>query len=138
MLEDSFTISFLPDLDKASDTRKANLCRTWKNAVTNDYGCFVVNLHDFVAHEGKKVYPRVQIKCALVYPKVYYDFDIYTANSDKGSPIDLNSHNFDVHECAPNVMLMVEHHLRDYIKNYGIKDKLINSALEAMRKDITE
>ena len=47
-------LSFLQDLDRASDTRKANLCRTWKNALKNDCGVFIENSMDFEAHEGKK------------------------------------------------------------------------------------
>ena len=35
MLTDTETISFLPMLDKASDTKKPNLCTSWKNAVLN-------------------------------------------------------------------------------------------------------
>ena len=44
-------LSLLPDLDRASDKRKANLCRTWKNALKNDCGVFIENRMDFEAHE---------------------------------------------------------------------------------------
>ena len=131
-------LSMLPDLDRASDTREANLCRTWKNAQENDRGVLTINSYEFVAKDGKKISPRVAIECAMVYPKVYYAFSVDTSTSGQGSPVCKDySHNFDVHECAPNVMLMVEQNLRRITDRYHIKDSVVNNALEQMRKSIT-
>ena len=131
-------LSLLPDLDKASDTRKANLCRTWKNSLKNDCGVFIENRMDFEAHEGKRIYPYIRICCALKYPWVFYDFDVQDMTKGKGSPCDELSPRFDVHECAPNVMLMVEQHLRDYVKGYGVTEKLIQNVLKQMEKSIND
>ena len=130
-------MSFLADLDRASDTRKANLCRTWKNAEANDYGVLTINRHDFVAKDGKKIYPRIAINCAMVYPKVYYAFSVDTHTSGQSSPVCKDySPNFDVHEHPANVMLMVEQHLRRITDKYHIKDALVESVLEQMRESI--
>lgn len=132
-------MSFLADLDRASDTRKANLCRTWKNAEENDCGVLTINRHDFVAKDGKKIYPRIAIKCAMVYPKVYYEFSVDTSTSGQSYPVCKDySPNFDVHEHAANVMLMVEQHLRRITDKYHIKDALVESVLEQMRESIKE
>lgn len=139
MLADTETISLLPDLDRASDTRKANLCRTWKNAEENDCGVLTINTKEFEAREKNRFAPMVRITCALVYPNVYYNFDVMASESGHASPCDRQySPKFDVHECAPNVMLMVEHHLRDYVKGFGINEKFIESVLQQMRKSIEE
>lgn len=132
-------LSLLADLDRASDTLKQNLCRTWKNAQENDCGVLTINRHDFVAKDGKKSFPRIAIECAMVYPKVYYEFSVDTPTSGQGSPVCKDySLNFDVHEHPANVMLMVEQNLRRITDRYHIKDAVVNNALEQMRKGITE
>ena len=137
MMFKSDTMSFLGELDRASDSRKANLCRTWKNAQENDCGVLTINRHDFEARDGKKFAPRVRICCALVYPKVYYNFDVDTPSSGQGSTVDCKfSPNFDVHEHPANVMLMVEQNLRRITDKYHIKETLVKSVLEQMRESI--
>ena len=132
-------MDFLADLDRASDRRKANLCRTWQNSEENDCGVLVFNRHDFVAKDGKKAYPRIAIKCAMVYPKVYYAFSVDTPTSGQGSPVCKDySHNFDIHEHVANVMLMVEHNLRDITDKYHIKESLVENVLQQMRESITK
>ena len=99
MLADTETISFLPMLDQASDTRNANLCRTWKNALMNEHGVYIENRIDIDVYKSKnKCYPRITIHCALVYPKVYYSFDIMGATCGGGGYPGHGSRNFDVHE----------------------------------------
>lgn len=128
-------LSLLPDLDRASDTRKANLCRTWKNAIKGDY-VYVENLYRF--KEGKDLAQYVEINCALCYPKVYYTFDITDGVGGRFSlPAECDS-NFDVHECTPNVMLMVEHALRDACRGYKVKESFIKGALRKMELSIKE
>ena len=132
-------MSFLADLDRASDTRKANLCRTWKNAEANDCDVLTINAKEFEARDGKKFAPSVRITCALVYPKVYYNFDVMAPNSGQGSPCEKDfSPNFDVHEHAANVMLMVEQHLRKITDKYHTPEKLVKNVLEQMRTSIEE
>ena len=132
-------MSFLQDLDRASDTRKANLCRTWQNAVENEFGVLTINRHEFVAKDGKKNYPRIEINCAMVYPKVYYAFSVETPTSGQGSPVCKDySPNFDVHEHPANVMLMVEQHLRRITDKYHINETLVESVLKQMTESITE
>lgn len=132
-------LSLLPDLDRASDSSKQNLCATWKNARANDCDVLTENMMEFEARTGKKIYPCVRIKCALVYPKVYYECDVQDVTAVRGSPVmQKYSPNFDVHECAPNVMLMVEHFVRDVCRGYKVTEKLITDALDKMEKSIKE
>lgn len=139
MIDECGTLDFLAELDKASDTRKQNLCSTWKNARANDCDVLVENTMEFEARTGKKIYPCVRIKCALIYPKVYYECDVQDATAGRGSPVTQKySPNFDVHECAPNVMLMVEHFVRDVCKGYKVTEKLITDALNKMELSIKE
>ena len=130
-------LSFLSDLDRASDTRKPNLCKNWKNAIMNDCGVFVENRVDIVVYKTtKKIYPRVTIHCALEYPKVYYSFDAMGNTAGGGGYPGRDSHNFDVHEHAANVALMVEHELRDRVKSYEITDKMIDECIEKFKTAI--
>ena len=139
MVDECGTLDFLADLDKASDTRKQNLCSTWKNARANDCDVLVENMMEFEARTGKKIYPCVRIKCALIYPKVYYECDVQDVTAGRGSPVmQKYSPNFDVHECAPNVMLMVEHFVRRVCKGYKVTEKLITDALKKMELSIKE
>ena len=132
-------LSLLPDLDRASDKHKANLCRTWKNALKNDCGVLVENMMEFEARTGKKNYPCVRIKCALIYPKVYYECDVQDVTEGRGCPVmQKYSPNFDVHECAPNVMLIVEHFVRDVCRGYKVTEELITDALKKMELSIKE
>ena len=130
-------LSILPDLDRASDTREANLCRSWKNAVLNDCGVFVENRVDIVVYKTtKKIYPRVIIHCALEYPKVYFSFNVMGNTAGGGGYPGRDSHNFDVHEHAANVALMVEHELRDRVKSYEITNKMIDECIEKFKAAI--
>lgn len=130
-------LSFLPDLDRASDTRTANLCRSWNNAVLNDCGVFVDNRVDITVRKtSKKSYPSVTIHCALDYPKVYYSFDAMGNTAGGGGYPGRYSSNFDVHEHAANVALMVEHELRDRVKSYEITDKMIDECIEKFKAAI--
>ena len=139
MTDECGTLDFLADLDRASDSRKQNLCATWKNARANDCDVLTENMMEFEARTGKKIYPCVRIKCALVYPKVYYECDVQDVTDGRGSPVmQKYSPNFDVHESAPNVMLMVEHFVRDVCRGYKVTEKLITDALDKMEKSIKE
>lgn len=129
---ESSTISFLADLDKASDSRKANLCRSWKNAVLNEHGVYIDNRIDIDKYKTKKrVYPRITIHCALEYPKVYYSFDVIGENRCGGGLPGKESRNFDVHEHEANVALMVEQALREKITDdHKIPEKMIREVIE--------
>lgn len=48
------------------------------------------------------------------------------------------SPNFDVHECATNVMLMVERFVRNVCRGYKVTEKLITDALKKMELSIKE
>lgn len=131
-------LSFLHDLDRASDTRTANLCHSWSNAVLNDCGVFVDNRVDITVRKTtKKSYPSVTIHCALDYPKVYYSFDAMGNTAGGGGYPGRNSSNFDVHEHAENVTLMMEHHLRDRVKSYEITEKMIGDCIKKFKDAIT-
>lgn len=131
-------ISFLPDLDRASDTRKANLCRSWKNAVLNEFGVFIDNRIDIEVTKTKKTcYPRVTIHIALEYPKVYYEFDICGMSAGGGAFPGHDSRNFDVHEHVSNVALMMEHELRDKVNGKDITKKMISECVEKFKDAIT-
>lgn len=135
---ESSTISFLADLDKASDSRKANLCRSWKNAVLNDCGVFIENRVDIDVYKSKSsFYPRVTIHCALEYPKVFNSFDVCGLSAGGGCYPGRNSQNFDVHEHAANVALMMEHNLRARVKGKDITDKMIDECIEKFKEAIT-
>ena len=139
MLADTETISFLPMLDAASDSREQNLCRTWKNAVINDCGVFVENRIDIEKRKSKnKCYPQITIHCALEYPKVYYSFEIMGLTCGGGCYPGHDSRNFDVHEHAANVCLMVEHELRSKIKSeHKIPEKMISEIIDEFKNAIT-
>ena len=79
-------LSLLSDLDRASYSRKQNLCATWKNARANDCDVLTENMMEFEARTDKRIYPCVRIKCALVYPKVYYECDVQDVTAGRGSP----------------------------------------------------
>lgn len=132
------TISFLPQLDMASDSRKANLCRSWKNAVMNKYGVYVDNRIDIDKYKTKnRVFPRITIHCALEYPKVYYSFDVMGENRGGGGFPGKGSSNFDVHEHEANVVLMVEQALRKKITDdHKIPEKMIREVIEDFKAAI--
>lgn len=137
-LHDSDTISFLPDLDRASDTREVNLCRSWKNAIMNEHGVFIDNRIDIFVYKSKsKCYPRITIHCALEYPRVYYSFDAMGKSAGGGGLPGRDSRNFDVHEHAANVALMMEHELRAKVKSYEIPEKMIMECVEKFKAAIT-
>ena len=131
-------LSMLLDLDRASDTRKANLCRSWKNAVLNEFGVFIDNRIDIEVTKTKKTfYPRVTIHLALEYPKVYYEFDICGICAGGGAFPGHDSRNFDVHEHVSNVALMMEHELRDKVNGKDITEKMISECIEKFKDAIT-
>lgn len=132
-------LSFLSDLDRASDTRKPNLCTSWKNAIMNEHGVFIDNRIDIDVYKSKsKCYPRITIHCALEYPLVYYSFDLMGENCGGGCYPGYGSSNFDVHEHFANVALMVEQNLRSHIsKDHKIPEKMIREAIDEFQKAIT-
>lgn len=132
-------LSFLSDLDRASDTRKQNLCTSWKNAIMNEHGVFIDNRIDIDVYKSKsKCYPRITIHCALEYPRVYYSFDLMGENCGGGCYPGYGSSNFDVHEHFANVALMVEQNLRSHIsKDHKIPEKMIREAIDKFQKAIT-
>ena len=132
-------LSFLSDLDAASDTRKPNLCTSWKNAIMNEHGVFIDNRIDIDVYKSKsKCYPRITIHCALEYPKVYYSFDLMGENCGGDGCPGYGSSNFDVHEHFANVALMVEQNLRSHIsKDHKIPEKMIREAIDKFQKAIT-
>lgn len=132
-------LSMLPDLDRASDTREANLCRSWKNAVLNDCDVFIENRIDIEVTKSKKTcYPRITIHCAMEYPKVYYSFDIMGPTCVGGGYPGHDSRNFDVHEHAANVCLMVEHELRSKIRSeHKIPENMISEIIDDFKNAIT-
>ena len=138
MLAYTDTISFLPNLDRASDSRMANLCRTWKNSniPSAQSGVFYDNMKTFEA-KGKGLV-HVIIHASMIYPKVYYCFDVADNDGACCSYPSFKDKNFDVHEHAENVMLMVEHALNDFAKGYKVTKKLITTALSKMKESITE
>lgn len=128
-------ISLLPDLDRASDPHRPNLCRTWPNAMLNDCGVYTDGRRDF---DARKSYCEVTIHCAMVYPKVYYSFWLQSMSAGRGKlPSDMDD-NFDVHEIAANVMLMVEHSLAQHIGKNQTMQKLMREALVKMEKALKE
>ena len=129
------TISLLPDLERASDTRKPNVCRRWNNALRNDCGVLTHNVRKFARHRGCA---WLVIKVALIYPNVFFSFDISDAKSGEGNPLYEGSENFNVHDHPANAMLMVEHALRNACERYNVKEEMIVGALEDMRAAITE
>ena len=134
---ESVQIDFFGTLDRASDTRKPNLCRTWENAVLNDCGVFVEGMRTFEA-KAKKGCRCVEIHCAMEYPKVYYTFGAMGESAGFGSYPGRNDQNFDVHEHAANVMLMVEQSLMRHFKEKTPMAKLAQEALEMMENAIKE
>lgn len=129
-------LSFLSDLDAASDTRKPNLCKTWKNAVMNEYGVFSVNRMDFEAHDKKRTFPNVEIHCAMEYPRVYVSFSLMGMSAGGGSYPNRDDMNFDVHEHPANVRIMIEHALAPKVGNDKKMQKLMREALDKMEKSI--
>lgn len=135
---DALQLDIFAELEKASDSRKANLCRSWKNAVLNDCGVFIENRVDIEVTKTKKTfYPRVTIHCAMEYPKVYYSFDICGLSAGGGGYPGHDSRNFDVHEHVSNVALMMEHELRARAKGKDITDKMINECVGKFKTAIT-
>lgn len=128
-------LSMLSELDRASDTREPNLCRTWKNAVFDPCGIFWENMMSFRAQESHKI---VTIHVALEYPKAYYSFTICGSNAGGGEYPRRTSENFDVHDHASNVMLMVEHSLASHIGKDKTMQRLMREALDAMEESIKE
>lgn len=129
------TISLLPDLDRASDTRKPNVCRRWNNSLCNENGVLTQNVRKFARLRGGA---WLVIKVALIYPKVFFSFDVSDAKGGEGNPLFEGSENFNVHEHPANAMLMVEHALRNACERYNVKEEMIVGALEDMRAAITE
>lgn len=129
------TISLFPDLDRASDTRKPNVCRRWNNALRNDYGVLTQNVRKFARSRGCS---WVVIKVALIYPNVFFSFDVSDAKCGESHPLMEGSENFNVHDHPSNAMLMVEHALRNACERYNVKEEMIVGVLEDMRASITE
>lgn len=130
-------LSLLPDLDRASDERKPNLCNGWNNAILNENGVFIENRVDIEVYKTKKLfYPRITIHLALEYPKVYYSFDVCGANSGGGGYPSRNSNNFDVHEHVNNVALMMEHALRSRANKHGITANMIDDCINKFKDAI--
>lgn len=135
---DAVQLDMFAELEKVSDSRKPNLCKTWKNAILNDCGVFIENRVDIDVYKSKsKFYPRVTIHCAMEYPKVYYSFDVCGLSAGGGGYPGRGSRNFDVHEHAANVALMVEHGLRDRVKTDEIPNKMIDECIEKFKEAIT-
>lgn len=135
---DAVQLDLFTELEKVSDSRKQNLCKTWKNAILNDCGVFIENRVDIDVYKSKsKFYPRVTIHCALEYPKVFYSFDITGLNAGGGGLPGRGSRNFDVHEHVSNVALMIEHDLRAKAEGKDIPDKMINECIEKFKTAIT-
>jgi hypothetical protein len=128
-------LSMLADLDRASDTREPNLCRTWKNAMLNDCDVYANNVHEF---RGQKGYQYVEIVCAMEYPKVYYAFSAMNRTEGFGSYPSHYDPSFDVHEHPANVMLMVEQALAPRLWGDKTMLKLMREALDKMEKSIKE
>ena len=126
-------LSMLADLDRASDRFKANLCRTWPNALVNDCDVFDKGMRTFFAKKGDQ---SVEIHCALEYPKVYFSFSLENKTAGGGWYPSRNDENFDVYEHPANVMLMVEHSLAHRIGKERTMQKLMREALDKMEKAI--
>ena len=128
-------LSMLADLDRASDTREPNLCKTWQNAVLNDCDVFVNGMRTFTAKKGCQ---SVEIHCALEYPNVYFSFSLMNGTAGGGWYPSRDDENFDVHEHASNVMLMVEHSLASHIGKDKTMQRLMREALDKMETEIKE
>ena len=128
-------LSMLADLDRASDTREPNLCKTWQNAMLNECDVFVNGMRTFTA---KKRNQSVEIHCALEYPNVYFSFSWMNKTSGGGWYPSRDAENFDVHEHASNVMLMVEHSLSSCIGKNKTMQRLMREALDKMETEIKE
>ncbi len=105
----------------------------------NEHGVFTENRIDIDVYKSKDyVYPRITIHCALEYPKVYYSFDIMgEKRGERGYP-GYGSRNFDVHEHAENITLMMEHELRSHIfKDHNIPEKMVCEAIKKFKIAIT-
>lgn len=135
---DAVQLDLFAELEKVSDSRRPNLCRSWKNAILNDCGVFIENRVDIEVTKTKKTfYPRVTIHCAMEYPKVYYSFDICGLSAEGGGYPGHDSRHFDVHEHVSNVALMMEHELRARAKGKDITNKMINECVEKFKTAIT-
>lgn len=134
---DAIQLDIFAALEKASDTRPQNLCKTWENAVLNDCGVFVEGMRTFEAKQPNGI-RCVQIHCALDYPKVYYTFGAMDGTSGFAAYPGRNDSNFDVHEHPANVMLMVEHAIMPKFEDGTIMQKLARQALEMMAEAINE
>lgn len=137
---DAVQIDMFAELEKVSDSRKPNLCRSWKNAILNGCGVYIDNRVDIVVYKTtKRFYPRIAIHSALNYPKVFYSFSASDSMAGGGCAPGKGSLNFDVHEHAANVSLMVEHDLMDFVKFIGAKDitdKMVDECIEKFREAI--
>lgn len=131
-------ISLLPDLDRASDTLKAKLCKTWPNAITNESNVYVCNRRDFLA-KSKNGKASVKILCALDYPVIHFSFEIQNSTDFSGFHPSANGENvFDVHDDALDAEAIVESALRTYIGKTKIPEALIKEALADMKLSITD
>lgn len=131
-------ISLLPDLDRASDTAKAKLCKTWPNAITNESNVYVCNRREFSA-KSKNGKASVKILCALDYPVIHFSFEIQNSTDMSGFWPSANGENvFDVHDDALDAEVIVENALRTFIGKTKIPEALIKEALADMKLSITD
>ena len=128
-------LSMLYELDRASDTREPNLCKTWQNAMLNECDVFVNGMRTFTAKKGNQ---SVEIHCALEYPNVYFSFSFMNITAGGGWYPSRDDENFDVHEHSSNVMLMVEHSLAQHIGQDKTMQKLMREAMDKMETEINE
>jgi hypothetical protein len=114
------------------------LCRTWKNAVLNEYGVFLKNMLTFECAEENRPGIGASIHCAMKYPKVYVEFSLSASLSQTGALPDRDSMNFDVHDSASDVMRLVTNAIEERAKTHNVPKNLIRGALDKMKNAITD
>ena len=125
-------ISFLPMLD---DVEHPTWLLSGKPGMQNENGVLTQNVRKF---ERRRGCTWVEIKVALIYPNVFFSFDVSDEKGGEGHPLWEGSENFNVHDHPSNAMLMVEHALRNACERYNVKEEMIVGALEDMLAAITE
>lgn len=129
-------LDFFEVLDRVNIPNSAKpWCKSWLCALTNDVGVYVTNVHTFRQGEGYMRY--IELKCALLYPYVYYACSIQGKMAGRGSPLTQDA------ECCFTVfddLDKLEAKVRDYLEHcaegYEVKKSWISDVVNMMSKEL--
>lgn len=131
-------LDFFSILDRVEIPNSAKpWCKSWLCALTNDVGVYVTNVHTYTMGEGYMAY--LELKCALLYPYVYYACSLQNRMAGRGSPLTQDPECcFTVFDNLDQIEAKVTDYLEKCSSGYELKPGWIKSVVADMLKDIQQ